>query len=425
MQVEVVEVDPVKKKIEVILPEEKIREIREEIYNEVKKSAKIKGFRPGKIPRPIITSYYKEFIDEELKKRVVQNTMVEALANAKVEPVTEPIVDFIEEEGRFGYSLECEVLPEFELPVYKGIEVEVEPITVTDEEVEARAEGLRQMHAEMISREEDALAQKGDFVVVKYQGYRDGKPLKEVATEAYPLELGTTTLMPEFENALIGMKSGEEKEVEIKFPDDYPDKDIASRTILFKVFMKEIREKRLPDVNDEFAKDLDFENLEALRIGLKQEIEKEKQAGRKQYVSEKIVETLVEGVTIPVPRRLLDKRLDMMIQDAKARFNMSQFSEEEGRKIEGSMRTEFESKAAEKIRAEMILSKISEKEGITVGDEEVQERLKKIAIDAKRSFEEIRKFYDNYRLLDNLKDGLVQEKTIGFLNENAIVREKA
>jgi trigger factor len=425
MQVEVSELDPVKKKIEVILPEEKVTEIREEIFGELKKHAKIKGFRPGKIPRPIILTYYKEYIDDELKKRVIQTTMGEALASAKVEPVTEPVVDFIEEDGRFGYSLECEVMPEVEVPPYKGIEVDVEAITVTDEEVEKRIDGLREMHAEMVTKEADAVAEKGDFVVIKYQGYSNGKALKEVATEAYPLELGTTTLMPEFENGLTGMKPGEEKEVEIKFPDDYPDKGIASKTILFNITMREIRQKRLPEVNDEFAKDLSFENMEAFKVGLRQEIEKEKEASRKQYVAQKIVETLIGGVNIPVPKRLLEKRLDMMVQDAKSRFNLDRFSEEERGKLEANLRVEFEPKAEERIRADIILSKISEKEGITVDEGEVQERLKHIAEEAKRAFDDIRKFYENYNLMENLKEGLIQEKTIAFLRENALVKEKA
>ena len=309
MNVEVEMLDQVRKKIQVILPEEKITGLREGIYDELRKQAKIKGFRPGKVPRSIITNYYKDYIEDELKKRMVQSTMGDVLGEAKVDPITEPLINFIEEEGRQGYTLECEVVPEIELPSYKGIEVEVEAINVTDDDVEKRIDGLQHMHAEMINREGDSGAQSGDFVVIKYQGYLNGEPVKGVGTEAYPLELGSTTLMPEFENALIGMKIGEEKEVELTFQDDYPDKDIASKTLQFKLQVKEIKEKRLPEVNDEFAKDLGFDSMESLRTGLKGEIGKEKEAAQNREAARMITETLRKGVDVPVPKKLLEKRV--------------------------------------------------------------------------------------------------------------------
>jgi trigger factor len=425
MKVEVETLDNVRKRVEVILPEEKITEIEEKIYEELKKGAKVKGFRPGKIPRSIITHYYKDYIDEELKKRMVQSTMADALSMAKVEPIIEPYVDFLEEEGRHGYKLECEVLPEIELPSYKGVGVEVEAIKVTDEDMEKKIESLRQMHAEMITKEGDIGAQKGDFVVIKYQGYMNGKPVKDIATEAYPLEIGATALMPEFENTLIGMKAGDEREVEIKFPEDYPDKEIASKTILFKLLLKEIREKRLPEVNDEFAKDLNFENMTSLKDGLKKEIEKEKEGARKRDVTQKITESLINGMDIPVPKRLLEKRIEMMVQDAKSRFKTDKLNEEEQRTLESNLKKEFEQRAQERIRIDIVLSKIAEKEGIKVDDNDIHERIKKIAEDTKRPYDDIKSFYEHYNLTENLKSSVVEEKTINFLRDNAIIREKS
>jgi trigger factor len=202
MKIGVEDIDKVRKKIEVILSEEKITELREDIYGDLKRKAKIKGFRPGKVPRAVITSFYKDFIEEELKRKAVESTMAQALSEAKVEPITEPVVDFIDEEGRFGYSLECEVMPEIDLPGYKGIEVEAEPVSVTEEEIEKRIDGLRNTHAQMQTKEAGSVAEKGNFVVVSYQGYHNDKPMKDIKAEAYPLELGATSLLPEFENTL-------------------------------------------------------------------------------------------------------------------------------------------------------------------------------------------------------------------------------
>ena len=424
MNVEVEALDKARKKIQVILPEEKIAELRESIYEELKKKAKIKGFRPGKVPRSIISTYYKDYIDEELQTRMVQSTMGEALSTAKVNPVIEPIVNFIDEDDRHGYELECEVVPEIELPSYKGVEVEVDAINITDEDVEKRIDGLQHMHAEMISRESDAEAQKGDFVVIKYQGYMNGKPVKGIGTEYYPLELGSANLMPEFETALIGMKPGEEKEVEITFPDDYPDKDVASKAMQFQVHVKEIKEKRLPEINDEFAKDLNFENIEVMKVGLREEIGKEKETARKRDIAQKIMETLTKSIDIPVPKRLLDKRVHGMIDDAMNRFQSDKMTEEEQRNLEGNLIKDFEPRAEERIKGEIILKKIAETESITVDDNEIHERMKKMAEDSRRSYDEIEKFYREYNMLDSLGASIVEEKTLNFLRDEAVVKEK-
>ncbi len=424
MNVEVKSLDKVRKKVQVILPEEKMSELRESIYEELKKKAKIKGFRPGKVPKSIITTYYKDFIEEELQTRMVQSTMGEALSTAKVDPVSEPIVNFIDEDGRHGYELECEVVPEIELAFYKGVEVNVDPINVTDDDVEKRIDGLQHMHAEMIAKEGDAISQKGDLVIIKYQGHMNGKPVKDVGAEYYPVELGSTTLMPEFENGLIGMKVGEEKEIEISFPDDYPNKDIANKTMQFQVLVKEIKEKRLPEINDEFAKDLNFENVEAMKAGLREELEKEKETARKREIGQKIMETLLKNTDVPVPKRLLDRRVQGMVEDAKNRFKADNLTDEEEMNIVGNLRTEFEPRATERIKGEIIIKKIADSESISVNDDEVHERMKKMAEDARRSYDEIEKFYTEYNMIESLRASIIEEKTLDFLRDNAVIREK-
>ena len=274
MKVEVESVDRVRKSIEVILDDEKVNELRDEIYDALKRQAKVKGFRPGKAPRSVLATLYKDYVDDELKKKIVEETMGEALTETKVEPVSEPRIEFLEKENRYGYKMECEVEPEFDLPPYEGIEAEVEKIEVTDADMDARIKAMQEMHTQLIEREAGAAAQKGDFVVVKYQGFHNGKPVKDVKSDSYPLDLGDPNVMPEFESNLIGVKIGEEKEIELKFADDYPDKDIAGKPILMKVEIKEIKEKRLPELNDDFAKDIGSENMEVLKAEVRKDARK-------------------------------------------------------------------------------------------------------------------------------------------------------
>jgi trigger factor len=421
MKVQVETLDSVRKKVEVLLPVETIDEIRETIYEEVKKHAKIKGFRPGKVPKAIITQHYKDYIDEEVKKKMVENTMFDALLEAKVEPVMEPHVDFLEKEGEQGYVLECEVLPEIELPEYKGIEVEVEPVKVTDVDVDKRIDGLQQMHAEIIAKEPDAAAEQNDFVIIKYQGYHNGEPVKEVVAESYPVELGNA---PEFEKGLIGMKANEEKDIELAFPEDYPDKSIASKTLIFKVTMKEVKQKRLPQINDEFAKDVSYENMDALKQGVKGELTKEKEGVRDRETTQKIMETLLKDMTVPVPKRLLDKRLKGMLEEAMSRYQPGKFTAEEMQSIETRMREEFGKRAEDRLRAEIVLTRIAEKEGIKADAGDVEERIKTIAEDAKKTYNEIKSVYEQYNLMGGLKSAIIEEKAVNLLRDNAVIKEK-
>ncbi|MHB8110616.1 MAG: trigger factor [Syntrophorhabdaceae bacterium] len=421
MKVQVEALDSVTKKVEVLLPEETVSGIRESIYEEIRKNAKIKGFRPGKVPRPIITQYYKEYIEEESRKRMLQETMWAALKEANVEPILEPVANFL--EGDKGYTLECEILPEVELPEYKGIEIEAEPIIVTDEDVNQRIESMRQFHASFQAKEGEATAEKGDFVVIKYQGYLNGVALKQVAAEGYPLELGNAMLMPEFENSVVGMKENEERDIDVPFPEDYPDKEIAGKTLLFKVTVKEIKQKLVPELNDDFARDMSFENLEVMKKGVKEEVVKEKENFRKRELQQKAIDVLLKDREIPIPKRFLDKRIHGMIEEAQSRYQQAKFSEEELQALTEKMHADFGKRAEERIKAEIILAHIAEKEGITAEDNEVEERLKTIAEDANKTYNEVKGIYEQYGLIPGLKDSIIEEKAVDFVLDNAVVKE--
>lgn len=420
MKVQVEALDGVTKKVEVLIPEEVIASIRESIYDEVRKNAKIKGFRPGKVPKAIITQYYKEYIEEETRKRMLQDTMWEALKEANVDPIIEPVADFL--EGDKGYTLECEILPEIELPEYKGVEVEADPVVVTDADVDSRIENMRAFHASFEAKEGEAIAEKGDFVVIKYQGYLNGEPVKQIAAESYPLELGNAMLMPEFENSVIGMKANEERDIEVPFPDDYPDKEIAGKKISFKVTVKEIKRKVLPELNDEFARDMSYENLDVMKVGAREELIKEKEGFRKRELTNLAMEALIKDRDIPVPKRFLDKRVQGMIEEAQSRYQQSNFSEEEMRSITENMHETFGKRAAERIKVEIILARIAEKEGLKVEDSEVEERLKTIAQDANKTYNEVKGIYEQYGLMAGVRDQILEEKAVDLVLANAVVK---
>ncbi len=422
MKVQVEALDRVTKKVEVLIPEEDIASIRESIYDEIRKNAKIKGFRQGKVPKPIITQYYKEYIEEETRKRMLQETMWEALKEVNIDPIMEPVADFLEGEKK-GYTLECEVLPEIELPEYKGVEIEAEPLVVTDADVESRIESMRAFHASFEAKEGDAAADKGDFIVVKYQGYLNGEPLKQIAAENYPLELGNAMLMPEFENAIIGMKLNEERDIDVPFPDDYPDKEIAGKQITFKITAKELKRKVLPELNDEFARDMSYENLEVMKKGAREELIKEREGFRKRELTNKAMTALLKDMDIPVPKRFLDKRVHGMIEEAQSRYQQQNFSEEEMQSITERMHDDLGKRAEERIKVEIVLARIAEKEGFKIEDSEVEERLKTIAQDANKTYNEVKGIYEQYGLIPGVKDQIMEEKAVDYVLENAVIKE--
>jgi len=424
MKVQVENVDRVRRKIEVVLEDDQVRLLEDLIYDDLRKHAKIKGFRPGKVPRSVLATYYKDVVDEELKKKIAESTLGAALAEAKVNPVSEPVIQFLDEQAKHGYTMECEVFPEFDLPPYRGLEVEVESLKVTPEEVDNRLESLKQMHAQLVAKE-GGEAQKSDYVIVKYEGSVAGKPLKGAQSDNYPLDLGSSSLLPEFEAAILGMKVGEEKEVEIDFAADYPDKDVAGKRALFKILLKEIKEKKLPEINDDFAKDMGYQDLASFREGVTREIMKQKETQRKNTISEKMIDQLAAAVDIPVPARLLERRVASMVQDAKQRMMANPVAGEEERNIDGLLRKEFEPQAEKGIRGGMIISRIAEAEGLKVEESEIDERIKKIAEDTKRGYDYIKEFYEKHNLTDNLRSSMIEEKTIEFLIENGVIKETA
>lgn len=425
MKVDVQVIDTVTKKIEVTFSGDDIRKIEEKIYDELKRQAKIKGFRPGKVPRNIITAYYKDYIEDELKKRLVNSTMLDALEESKVRPLGEPILSFIEENELSGYVLECEVVPDIDLPDYKGIEVEAEPITVSDDEVNARLENIRLLHAEMRMRGNDEGAQKGDFVVISYQGFLDGKPIKEVKADSYPIELGSSSVLPEFENEIYGLKIGEDKEFFIDFPDDYPDKDICGKKVKFQLHVKEVRYKILPELDDDFARDMDFDNLDKMKENIREELIKEKERSRNRVIYQKIVDKILEGIDIPIPKRYLESKVESMLEDAKTRYPSEGVTEDIKLNIESTLRKDFEEKAKIKIKTDILLARIAEREGIKVEDMDVEERIKRIAQDSRRPYTDIMGFYERNNLIDNLKGVILEEKTLNFLKDQAIIKETA
>ena len=422
MNVNVEDISSIKKKVSIEISEDQVTKEVDSFYKDLGKKAKIKGFRPGKVPRNILERYFKDYVKAEVVQKLVQETYPTALSEANLRPVSDPMIDPGEmESGKpFQYSVTIEVKPEIKLEEYLGLNVEGKKEEVRDEEVEERLKGLQNLHANLKTIEEGRPIQKGDFVIVDYEAKMDGKPLEEGRAIDFTVEVGSDRFIPAFEEKLIGLRSEEEREIEVLFPEDYGYKKWAGKTITFHVKVKEIKEKILPILDDEFAKDLgDYSSLEELKVKLKQEIEREKKLVLDRQLKDQMIDQILQKNTFDVPESLVDEQAKTLVSDLKLRLAAQGMKIDSLGVSEEKLQSDYRETAMKQVRTFLILEKIAAQEGITVTDEEVEDRLREISERTRQKYDVVKRHYEKNGLIPEVKAGIMNEKTLNFLLEKA------
>jgi trigger factor len=422
MNVNVEDISSIKKKVSVEIPEDQVMKEINSLYEELRRKAKIKGFRPGKVPRNILERYFKDYVKAEVVQKLVQGTYPTALSEAHLHPVSNPMIDpgDLESGKPFQYSATIEVKPEIKLEEYLGLNVEGKKEEVKDEEVEERLKSLQNLHANLKTIEEGRPIQNGDFVIVDYEAEMDGKPLEEGRAIDFTVEVGSDRFIPAFEEKLIGLRSEEEREIKVPFPEDYGYKKWAGKTIAFHVKIKEIKEKILPILDDEFAKDLgDYSSLEELKVKLKQEIEREKKLALERQLKDQMVDQLLQKNQFEVPQSLVEEQIKALVSDTKLRLATQGASLDKLGISEEKLQEDYRETAMRQVRTFMILEKIAEREGVTVTDEEVEDRLREISERTHQKFDVVKRYYEKDGLIPEVKAGIMNEKSLKFLLEKA------
>jgi len=422
MNVNVEDISSIKKKVNIEISEDQVTKEVDSFYKDLGKKAKIKGFRPGKVPRNILERYFKDYVKAEVVQKLIQETYPTALSEANLHPVSNPMIDPGEvESGKpFQYSATIEVKPEIKLEEYLGLNVEGKKEEVKDEEVEERLKGLQNLHANLKTIEETRPVQNGDFVIIDYEAKMDGKPLEEGKAIDFTVEVGSGRFIQALEEKLIGLRSEEEREIEIFFPEDYGYKKWAGKTIAFHVKIKEIKEKILPILDDEFAKDLgDYSSLEELKVKLKQEIEGEKKLALDRQLKDQMVDQLLQKNTFDVPESLVDEQTKTLVSDIKLRLATQGMKIDALGVSEEKLQKDYREAAMRQVRTFLILEKIAGQEGITVTDEEVEGRLREISERTHQKYDVVKRYYEKNGLIPEVKAGIMNEKTLNFLLEKA------
>jgi len=414
-----------KVELKIEMEKEKVDEALKQAYKKVVKDVDISGFRKGKVPRKVLEARFgKEVLHKDALDILIPQGYSKALKETEIEPIDQPdITDFYIQEGdTANFTAEVEVKPEVELGEYNDLGIEKEDNEVTEEEIDREIDSARDKHSQLVSSDKEVV-EDNDFVIIDFEGKKDGEKFPGGSAEEYSLEIGSNTFIPGFEEQLIGAKVGEELELNITFPEDYNAEDLAGQEVIFDVEIKEIKEKKLPGLDDDFAKEVsDFDTFEEYKSSITENLQNSKKDRVEREYENKLIEKVSDNVQVNIPDKMVENELDKMYQ------NFAQSISQQGMDIEdylnymGMDEQEWREKnweaAYNRTKSNLVLEAIAEKENIEVSEEEIEEQIKEIAENNEQDPEQIKTFLQMQGQLNELRNGLKMEKTIDYLKEN-------
>ncbi|PIC63823.1 trigger factor [Sporosarcina sp. P13] len=405
---------------------ERFNEAVDQAFKKVVKKVQAPGFRKGKMPRKMFDKMYGE---ESLYNDAIDIVLPEAYSaavdEADVDPIAAPEIDIekLEKGEPVVFTAVIALKPEVKLGEYKGLEVTRQSTEVTEEEIEAQLEQRRQGLAEMVVKE-DGAAEEGDTATIDFEGFADGEAFEGGKSEGYDLEIGSGSFIPGFEEQVVGMKAGEDKEIEITFPEEYHAAELAGKPATFKVKVHEIKSKEVPALDDELAKELDesVSSVEELRTKLKEEAEKVKKNDSETALRDDLVEQAASNAEMEIPQAMIDSEINRMMQDFEQRLQMQgmnlelyfQFSGQD----EAALRDQMKDDALSRVRVSLTLEAIGAAENVEVTEEEVNAELEKMSEQFGMEIEQIKTTLGGTSVLEN---DLRFNKTVQLLVDSAKV----
>lgn len=406
------------------VPAEEVNAGLDKAFKKVVKEINVPGFRKGKMPRQM---FEKRFGVESLYQDAVDFILPDAYANAVEEAGINPVdrpeieIDTIEKGQPLVFTAKVTVKPEVELGEYKGLEVSKPETEVTEEEIEGKLKENQERFAELAVKEDEAIVE-GDTAVIDFEGFVDGEAFEGGAGSDYSLEIGSNSFIPGFEEQLVGVKSGEEKEVEVTFPEEYHAAELAGKAATFKVKVTEVKAKELPELNDDFAKEVDAEvsGLDELRTKMKEAAAAEKASNADAAVRDELVQKAAENAKIDIPQAMIDSEMDRMMQDFEQRLTQQgmnlelyfQFSGQD----EAALREQMKGDAETRVRVSLTLEAIAAAENMEVTAEDIDKELQKMSGQFNMDIEQIKAALGGTEMLEN---DIRMQNTVEFLLENA------
>ena len=424
LQVERLEKNMAKLTIEV--PAEELEKALQNAYLKNRKQISVPGFRKGKVPRQMIEKMYgPEIFYDDAANALIPDAYAAAVDECELELVSRPAISIekIAKGEPFVFTAEVAVKPEVTLGQYKGIEVEKEDTSATEEEIQAALNKEQESNSRTITVEDRAV-QDGDMTVIDFEGFADGTAFEGGKGTDYPLTIGSGAFIPGFEEQLIGAEIGKEVEVNVTFPEEYHAKDLAGKPAVFKCTVKEIKVKELPELDDEFAKDVsEFDTLEEYKADLKKKLEGKKAEEAKGRKEDAVIEKIIEGASMEIPDAMVETQAEQLVDDFAQRLQMQGMSMDQYMQYTGAgmeaMIERMKPQAVKRIQSRLVLEAVAAAEQIEIGEDEIEEEIGRMAEAYKMEVEKVKEILGESEK-ENMKDDLAIRKAIDLVTEAAV-----
>jgi len=418
----------VKKKLTIEVPQEDVARELDNAYKDLKKNAKVKGFRPGKTPRSVLERMYGKDVRADVASRLMQEAFIEVLQESKMNVVGTPEIDPPELQADQAYTFEAtiEVQPELEPFTIDGFELKKTLYRATDEEVDAQLQMLRNNLARMVPIEDDRPVADGDYVTVDYEGLKGGKPFAETQrTENFNMKIGDGLIHPDVDAKLVGLKAGESTEVTVNFADDYFNEKLSGLEITFHVELKDIREQHLPEIDDEMAKRLgQFESLDDLKTKINENLSMGYEKRQEQELNEQVFNALIDQQDFEVPESMVNHELENIVSEAKQKFAYHNTSMEELGLDDEGLHEKYRETALNQVRRHMILGKIITQESLEVSDDALEAGYQEMADSFNQPVDVIKQFYAQQPdRVDVFKHALLEKQAMKLIIEKSSIEE--
>lgn len=420
MQSHVDQISPILVQVKVEVPWAKVNENLEGAYRSLQRTAQVRGFRPGKVPRNIVKNLMGKSVEREVTSRLIEEALGEAVKTHELDPVSVAHMDSpaISEGQPWSFTAKLEVRPKIDTIDFSSLTASRKLDEVSDADIDREIEQLRTQNAELVAPDPLRPAKNGDVLALDIDVSVEGQARPDLSSKDSRAELGSERLLAEIEAGLQGATLGEKREVNLVFPEDYGHEGLRGKTALFQLTVKELQEKVLPAIDDEFARDLEHESLAEMRDSIRKRLEDTAQRKADALVREQLVDKLVDANPVPVPPSLVERQQQAMMQE------LIQLQQMLGRQLpfDGEMQQEMLTRAERKIRAGLLFAAISDQHKVAVSDDEVEARLKEIADQSGKHVAKVRADYAGERR-EQLHNQLLQNKLLEYLLSRATITE--
>jgi trigger factor len=429
MKVTVEDQSSVKKILHIEVPQAEVARELNSSYTELKKTAKIKGFRPGKAPRSVLERLYGKDVKADVAGKLIQSAFIDALKETELNIVGSPKVDppELDTDAAYLFDAEVEINPEITDIAFKGLELTQTKYEATEEEVNVQLKVLQKNLTKREKITEERPIRENDVAVIDYEGFRNGQPFEPTKkTDNFTMKVGEGLIVKDLDDGLIGMSVNAEKEIEVAFPEDYYKEEMAGQQLVFKVKLNEIREEVVPDLDDAFAKSISdkFETLEILKEKIRENLLEGYRKRTEQELNEQIFQQLLEKCEFEVPDTLVDSELAHIISDAERSFAQSNKSFEDVGLTKEGLEEQYRPTAESQVRRHLILNKLIDQEKLELSDEELDKGFKEMADIYQQPVEHLKGYYQqNKDGLAYFKHTLLEKKVLKLIIESGQITE--